>query len=75
DVEACEKEIAMQTKKLAADSVAHAVLLRRYEEGLSSMLDLQTVARTLQQSRISLLQQRLLLILKRWTLKQYGYFS
>jgi outer membrane protein TolC len=75
DVEACEKEIAMQTKKLAADSVAHAVLLRRYEEGLSSLLDLQTVARTLQQSRISLLQQRLLLILKRRTLKQYGYFS
>jgi hypothetical protein len=65
----------MQTKKLAADSVAHAVLLRRYEEGLSSLLDLQTVARTLQQSRISLLQQRLLLILKRRTLKQYGYFS
>ena len=75
DVEACEKEIAMQTKKLAADSIAHAVLLRRYEEGLSSLLDLQTVARTLQQSRISLLQQRLLLILKRRTLKQYGYFS
>lgn len=75
DVESCQKEIAQQQQKLVADSIAHRVLLRQYEEGLSSFLHLQSAVRTLQQSRISLLQQRLLLILKKRTLKQYGYTS
>ncbi|MBR2193171.1 MAG: TolC family protein [Bacteroidaceae bacterium] len=75
DVEACQKEIAQQRQKLVADSIAHRVLLRQYEEGLSSFLHLQSAVRTLQQSRISLLRQRLLLILKKRTLKQYGYTS
>ena len=75
DVEACQKEIAQQQQKLVADSIAHRVLLRQYEEGLSSFLHLQSAVRTLQQSRISLLRQRLLLILKKRTLKQYGYTS
>ena len=75
DVEACQKEIAQQQQKLVADSIAHRVLLRQYEEGLSSFLHLQTAVSTLQQSRISLLRQRLLLILKKRTLKQYGYTS
>ena len=75
DVEACQKEIAQQRQKLVADSIAHRVLLRQYEEGLSSFLHLQSAVRTLQQSRISLLRQCLLLILKKRTLKQYGYTS
>ena len=75
DVEACQKEIEKYQQKLLADSIAHQVILRQYEEGLSSFLHLQTAVRTLQQTRISLLQQRLLLILKKRTLKQYGYTS
>ena len=75
NVEACQKEIEKYQQKLLADSIAHQVILRQYEEGLSSFLHLQTAVRTLQQTRISLLQQRLLLILRKRTLKQYGYTS
>ena len=75
DVEACQKEIEKYQQTLLADSIAQQVILRQYEEGLSSFLHLQTAVRTLQQTRISLLQQRLLLILKKRTLKQYGYTS
>ena len=60
-----EKQTIQMRHKVEADSLAYRLTLRKYEEGLSSSIDVQTTSATLLQSRASLLQCRLM-----WALKQ-----
>lgn len=59
-------------KKLKSDEIAYQVTLRKYEEGLMSPIDLQTSANALIQSRASLLQKKLMYLLKS---KQVDYYK
>ena len=58
-------------KKTAADSLAHSLNLRKYEEGMLSSLELRTSSQQLLQSRIKLLQTRLLYEMKRRLVNYY----
>lgn len=58
------KEVISLEKKVEADSLAYALAKRKFDEGMLSMVDLLTTANTYYQSRIDLLQRRLLYYLK-----------
>ena len=60
----CKQTLQMQ-HKVTADSLAYQLTLRKYEEGLSSGIDVQTTSATLLASKAQLLQCRLM-----WALKQ-----
>ena len=59
-------------RKVAADSMAYRVTLRKYEEGLSSAIDLQTAANTLIEARANLLQKQLSYEIKRRLVAYYN---
>ena len=65
DCEGYEKQTLQMQHKVEADSLAYQLTLRKYEEGLSSGIDVQTTSATLLQSKAQLLQCRLM-----WALKQ-----
>jgi outer membrane protein len=58
------KEIVQMENKVDADSLAYFVAHRKYEEGMLSAIDLHTTSSTLLQSKITLLQKRMLFVLK-----------
>ncbi len=58
------KEVVQMISKEDADAWAYHITQRKFEEGLMNAIDLQTSANTLLQSRISLLQKRMLYIMK-----------
>lgn len=58
------KEVVQMISKVDADAWAYHITQRKFEEGLMNAIDLQTSANTLLQSRISLLQKRMLYIMK-----------
>ncbi len=58
------KEIVQMENKVGADSLAYYVAHRKYEEGMVSALELHTTSSTLLQSKITLLQKRMLFVLK-----------
>lgn len=51
-------------RKLQSDSLAYHLSRRKYEEGMLSTFDLHTAAQTLIESRIRLLQMRMMLVMK-----------
>ena len=57
-------EILSMEAKVEADAEAYRLNLRKYEEGLLSLIDLQLSANTYYSSRVSLLQKQMLYILK-----------
>lgn len=57
-------EIISLQAKVDADAEAYRLNLRKYEEGLLSLIDLQLSANTYYTSRVALLQKRMLYILK-----------
>ena len=65
DCEGYEKQTLQMLHKVTADSLAYQLTLRKYEEGLSSGIDVQTTSATLLQSKAQLLQCQLM-----WALKQ-----
>ena len=65
DCEGYCKQTQQMQHKVEADSMAYQLTLRKYEEGLSSSIDVQTTSATLLQSRAQLLQCQLM-----WALKQ-----
>ncbi len=65
DCDGYEKQTRQMQHKVTADSLAYQLTLRKYEEGLSSGIDVQTTSATLLQSKAQLLQCRLM-----WALKQ-----
>lgn len=64
DRDGYRREITQMERKVAADSLAYHLSTRKYEEGMLSTFDLHTAAQTLLESRIKLLQSRLLLTIK-----------
>ncbi len=72
DLQGYSREVTQMERKVEADSLAYHLSSRKYEEGLLSTFDLHTAAQTLLQSRIKLLQSRLLLIVKRRLVEYLG---
>ena len=75
DCENYEKQTIQMQHKVEADSLAYQLTLRKYEEGLSSSIDVQTTSATLLASRAQLLQCRLMLALKRKLVNYYKGIS
>lgn len=71
DCQAYQKEISKMQSKAQSDSVAHHLAQRKYEQGMTDLLQLHTTAQTLLQSRIQLLQLQMMLIIKRRLLAYY----
>jgi len=66
------KEIIQMEKQANANDLAYKLSSRKYEEGLLSPLDLQTSSNLLIESKVNLLQKRLLYIVKT---KQVQYYK
>ena len=66
------KESVQMEKKLKSDEIAYQVTLRKFEEGMMSPLDLQTSANILIESKATLLQKKLMYLLKS---KQVDYYK
>jgi len=71
DVEGYHKLTLQMQHKVEADSIAARLTTRKYEEGLSSAIDVQTSTATLLESRSRLLQCRLMLALKQKLVNYY----
>ncbi|MGM9713447.1 MAG: TolC family protein [Prevotella sp.] len=65
------KEAALMERKVASDSIAHHLNTRKYEEGMLSTFDLHTSAQTLHDSRVKLLQTRLMAEIKKRLVEYY----
>ena len=72
DLNAYLKQTEQMTKKVEADSLAYQLTRRQYEEGLSTAIDLHTTSTTLLQSRATLLQCRLMAMLKHELVRYYN---
>jgi outer membrane protein len=58
------KECLQMEKKLKADRIAYQLTLRKFEEGLTSSIELQTSANILLESKANLLQRQLMYLIK-----------
>lgn len=58
-------------KKVKADSIAHQLTRRQYEEGLSTAIDLHTTSAQLLNSKATLLQCRLMAVVKEQLVRYY----
>ena len=66
------KESIQMEKKLKSDEIAYQITYRKFEEGLMTTIDLQTSANTLLESKATLLQKKLMYLLK---CKQVDYYK
>lgn len=64
-------EIISLSEKVKADSLSYSLNKKKYNEGLLSLIDLQTTANDLYTSKIDLLQKRMLYILKEKLVSYY----
>lgn len=71
DVRACRQECEQGEAKVAADSLAYALVRQQYTEGLASPIDLQASSAALLQSRAALLQSQLLTGVKAMLVRYY----
>ena len=71
DWTAYQKQTRQMEKKVEADSLAYQLTRRQYEEGLSTAIDLHTSAARLLQSRATLLQCRLMTMVKHELVRYY----
>lgn len=71
DRDGYRKETTQMERKVASDSLAYHLSMRKYEEGMLSTFDLHESAQTLLQSRIKLLQTRLLYAMKQRLVRYY----
>lgn len=65
------KEMVQMEKQVDANQLAYQLTVRKFEEGLMSPLDLQTSGNQLVQSKVNLLQRRLLYIIKSRQVEYY----
>ncbi len=65
------RELQKMERKTEADSISWHLARRKYEEGMLSTYDLHTTAQTLLESRIQLLQMRLMLEMKQRLVNYY----
>ena len=71
DWQACLIQTVQMQKKVEADSIAYQLTRRQFEEGLSTAIDLRTTSVQLLQSRATLLQCRLMAMVKRQLVRYY----
>ena len=71
DWQAYQKQAAQMEKKVEADSLAYQLTRRQYEEGLSTAIDLHTTSTQLLQSRATLLQCQLMVMVKYELVRYY----
>ena len=67
-----QKQAAQMEKKVEADSMAYQLTRRQYEEGLSTAIDLHTTSAQLLQSKATLLQCQLMVMVKRELIRYYN---
>ncbi|MBQ8462793.1 MAG: TolC family protein [Prevotella sp.] len=72
DWQAYVRQTAQMERKLQADSLAYRLTRRQFEEGLSTAIDLRTTSVTLMQTRATLLQCRLMAMLKHELIRYYN---
>ena len=65
------QQAEQMAKKVEADSLAHRLTQRQYEEGLCTAIDLRTTSAQLLQSKATLLQCRLMAVVKEQLLRYY----
>jgi outer membrane protein len=65
------KQTEQMTKKVEADSIAYQLTRRQFEEGLSTAIDLHTTSSQLLKSKATLLQCRLMAIVKEQLVRYY----
>lgn len=71
DRDGYRKETTQMERKVDSDSLAYHLSMRKYEEGMLSTFDLHESAQTLLESRIKLLQTRLLYAMKQRLVRYY----
>ena len=67
-----QKQTAQMEKKVEADALAYLLTRRRFEEGLSTAIDLHTTSSQLLQSKAMLLQCRLMAMVKEQLVRYYN---
>ena len=65
------QQAGQMEKKVEADSLAHRLTQRQFEEGLSTAIDLRTTSAQLLQSKAMLLQCRLMAVVKEQLVRYY----
>ena len=71
DWQGYKKQTIQMEKKVEADSMAYRLTRRQFEEGLSTAIDLHTTSAQLLNSRATLLQCRLMAIVKEQLVRYY----
>ena len=72
DWQGYQKQTVQMAKKVEADSLAYRLTRRQFEEGLSTAIDLHTTSSQLLQSRATLLQCRLMAMVKEQLVRYYN---
>ena len=71
DMQAYQQQTLQMERKVKADSLAYLLTRRQYEEGLSTAIDLHTTSTQLLKSRATLLQCRLMAVVKEQLVRYY----
>jgi len=71
DMQAYQQQVIQMERKVKADSLAYLLTRRQYEEGLSTAIDLHTTSTQLLKSRATLLQCRLMAVVKEQLVRYY----
>ena len=71
DMQAYQLQTQQMERKVKADSLAYLLTRRQYEEGLSTAIDLHTTSTQLLKSRATLLQCRLMAVVKEQLVRYY----
>ncbi len=71
DWQGYQKQAIQMERKVEADSLAYQLTKRQYEEGLSTAIDLHTTSTQLLQSKATLLQCRLMTMVKEKLIRYY----
>ena len=72
DWQGYQKQTVQMEKKVEADSLAYQLTRRQFEEGLSTAIDLHTTSSQLLQSKATLLQCRLMAMVKEQLVRYYN---
>ena len=66
-----QRQARQMQEKVEADSIAYQLTRRQFEEGLSTAIDLRTTSAQLLNSKATLLQCRLMVIVKEYLMRYY----
>ena len=71
DWQGYQKQAVLMAKKVEADSIAYRLTRRQFEEGLATAIDLRTTSAQLLNSKATLLQCRLMAMVKACLIRYY----